>query len=164
MSTNIDDAEYKNALIIRQEFNESAAEFVQSVLIRGGCRRGFAMRAHRPGNEPQSANQQYQHHQRLEQSRGLKIDMHIGDHAGQDKERTRGGEQPSNGAAAVKEQNGNAEQQRDQRNAKTIGAPETPVRTHDGNLVGDEIAADAGHNKAHHKFAQAAGRAANIGH
>ena len=78
------------------------------------------MRAHRLGNESESTDQQNQHDQRMEQSRGLKIDMHVGDYAGQDKERAGCGKQPSNSAAAVKEQNGNAEQQRDQRDAKLL--------------------------------------------
>jgi len=122
------------------------------------------MRAHGLGNQPQSADQQDQHDQRMEQRGGLEVDMHIGDYAGQDKQRAGGGEQPSDGAAPVEEQDGNAEQQRNQRDAKAISAPEAPVRAHDGDLVGDQIAANAGHDKAQRKFAQASGRAANIGH
>ena len=122
------------------------------------------MRAHGPRDQSQSAYHENQHHQRMEQRRGQEIDMHVGDYAGQDKQRAGGGEQPSDRAAAVEEQDGNAEQQRNQRDAKTISAPEAPVRANDSDLVGNKIAANAGHDKAQRKFAQASGRAANIGH
>jgi hypothetical protein len=122
------------------------------------------MRAHGPRDQSQSADQQDQHDEGMKESGRLKIDMHVGDHASQDEQRPGGGEQPSDFAVAVEEQDTNAEQQRNKRDAKAVSAPEAPVRAHHGDLVGDQVSADAGHDEAEGEFAQAAGRAANVAH
>ena len=129
-------------------------------LFRGGP----AMRAHGFGDQPQSAHQQDEHEQGIEKRLRPEIDVHVGDYAGQDEQRSGGGEQPSDRAAPVEKQDGHAEQQRNERDAEAVGASETPVRAYDGHLVGDQVSADTGHHKAQNEFSQAAGRAANIAH
>jgi hypothetical protein len=52
------------------------------------------MRPQGAGNHRQAAHQQNQHDQRIEQARWLKVDVEVGDYAGQDEERTARGEQP----------------------------------------------------------------------
>lgn len=65
---------------------------------------------------------------RVVEKRGLlKVDVHVGDHAGQNKEGAGHGEHPSDGAATVKKENCHAEQQRDEGDAKAVRAPERPV-------------------------------------
>ena len=84
------------------------------------------MRAHGLGDQPQPSHQQDQHDQCIGKRLRPEVDMHVGDYSGQDKQRAGGREQPSDHAAPVVEQDGHAQQQRDERDAKAIGAPETP--------------------------------------
>src|SRR5450432_4547099 len=100
----------------------------------------------------------------MEERGRLKVNVHVRDHAGQNEESAGGGEQPSDGAAAVEEKDTHAEQQRYERDTEAVGAPETPVRAEDGDLVGDKVTANAGHDEADGEFAQATGRAANVIH
>ena len=60
------------------------------------------MRTHGFGDQPQSANQQDQHNQGIEKRLRPEIDVHVGDHAGQDEQRPGGGEQPSDGLRPLK--------------------------------------------------------------
>src|SRR5947209_5810708 len=121
------------------------------------------MGAHGAGDQAQAADQQHQHDQRMKERGGLEVNMHVGDYAGQNEERAGNSEQPSDGAASIEEQNSYTEQQRNERNAEAIGAPETPVGAHDRHLVGNEISADAHHDKADEEFTQSARGAAYIG-
>ena len=121
------------------------------------------MRAHRAGDQAQASDQQHQHDQRMKECGRLEIDMHVSDYTGQDEEGSGDGEQPSDGAAAVEEQNPYTEEQRDERDAKTVGAPETPVGADYRDLIRNQVAADADHNEADEEFTQTAWSAAYIG-
>ena len=112
------------------------------------------MRLHRARDEAETSHEQNQHHERIEKARRLKIDVHVGDHARQNEKRPRGGEQPPDDAAAVPEQNGDAEQQREQGDAEGVGAPEAPTRPDHAHLIGQKIAPNASHGEAHQEFAE----------
>ncbi|MGZ4888021.1 MAG: hypothetical protein ACXWBH_02500 [Candidatus Angelobacter sp.] len=81
------------------------------------------MRAHGSCDQPQPSDQQDKHDESVEEGGGLKVNMHVGDHASQDEQRARGGEHPSDLAAPVEEQDSDAEQQRNKRNAEAVGSP-----------------------------------------
>ena len=121
------------------------------------------MGAHGAGDQAQTSHQQNQHHDGVKERGRLEIDMHVGDDTGQDEEGSGYGEQPSDSAAAVEEQNPHAEEQRDERDAEAVAAPEAPVRTHYRNLIRNQVAADADHNEADEEFTQTAGGAAYVG-
>lgn len=115
-----------------------------------------------PGNQPNAADQQDQHYQRVEKAGRLKINMHVGNHPGQNEERTAYGKHPSDDAAAPPEQNANAKQHWDQRDTETVCAPQVPVGTYDAHLVGKQVSAYARHGAANQKFAQPTGGSAHV--
>jgi len=64
----------------------------------------------RAGDKAEAADQQDQNHESVEERGRLKIKVHFGEDASQDKERPGAGEQPAGHAAAIPDQQGNAEQ------------------------------------------------------
>ena len=50
--------------------------------------RRLTSRQQRPRDQPEAADQQDQHHQRMEQRRRLKIDVQIREHPGDDEQRS----------------------------------------------------------------------------
>src|SRR5271165_4308353 len=103
------------------------------------------MRPERSRNQDQPTDQQNQHHHGVEQAGGLKINVHVGDDARENKQRSSDGQQPSDDALAVPEQNPDAEQHGQKCDAETAASPKTPVRTYYAYLMRDEEASNAGH-------------------
>ena len=116
----------------------------------------------RTRDQSQPSYEQDQHDHGIEQTRGLKVDVHVGDDARENEQRACNGKEPSDDALAIPEKNRYADQHGQQRDAETAAAPETPVRPNHGDLVGDEKASDAGHGEAKQKLAQPAGGSADI--
>src|SRR5579872_21054 len=82
-----------------------------------------AMRQQSPGDQTKAADEQDKHHQRVEQTRSLKIYVHVGDHSSQNKESAANRKYPSNDGAAAPEQNTHAKQHWDQRDTEAICTP-----------------------------------------
>jgi len=121
-----------------------------------------AMRSQRSRDQDQPTDQQDQHHHGIEQTRRLEIDMQVSDDASEDEQRSSHREQPSDGALAVPEKNADAEQHRQERDAKTAASPKAPVGAHDADLVRDEEASDASHRKTEQKDAETARCSADV--
>lgn len=113
-------------------------------------------------DQSDSADEQNQHHERVEKAGRLKIDVQISDHAGKDEERAANREQPSDLAAAAEKEDGNTKEQRYEGDAETVCTPQIPVRTLNAYLIRQQIAANAGHNESDQKLAHAAGRTTHI--
>src|SRR6266851_5569365 len=56
-----------------------------------------------------ATNEQNEHHERIEQARRLKINVHVHNHAGEDEKRTPSREQPTEYASAAPEKHGDAD-------------------------------------------------------
>src|ERR1035437_6096590 len=124
--------------------------------------RASVLRAEGARNQTQAPGEQDQHDHGIEEAGGLKIDVQVGDHAGQNEERPAGGEQPPDGVAPAKEQDADADQHWQKGDAESIGAVKAPIGTADQNLVGEEVASHAGHGETEQKAAQASRRAADV--
>ena len=111
----------------------------------------------RTGDQSQAPNEQDEHHQGVEQAGRLKINVHVGDYAGEDEERAADSENPSHRAPALPEQNCDSKQHGNQRDSKAVCPPHVPIRTDDAHLIGKQISANAGHGATNQKFAQTSG-------
>jgi hypothetical protein len=121
-----------------------------------------SMRAHRAGDHAQAADQQHQHDDGVEQAGRLKIDVHVGDHAGDDEQRAGRREQPADHAPAIEEQQPDADQHRDQGNAEGTSAIEAPVRSAYRDLIRQQVSTETCHGEAEEEMSDAAGRAAHV--
>src|ERR1035438_6872432 len=113
-------------------------------------------------NQPQSARQQDQHDQRIEQAGRLKIDVQVGNHAGQNKKRSAAGQQPPDGIVSAKKQDADADQHGHQGDAESVAAVKVPVGTSYHHLIGQEVASYTRHGEAKQKAAQASRGAADV--
>ena len=102
----------------------------------------------RARDERQSTDQEHQHQDGIKETGRLEIDVHVGNYAGQDKQRTAHGQYPAESASSIEEDDSEPEQHRDERNTERITAPEIPIRSHHVHLVGEEISSDASHGEA----------------
>lgn len=91
--------------------------------------------AHGARNQSQSTSQQHQHGDGIEKAGRLKIDVHVGQHAGENEKCTGNGEQPANGAASIEEKQADPEDHGQECYAECIGSPEAPIGTRDRYLV-----------------------------
>lgn len=118
---------------------------------------------HQPaGNQSEPTDQQNEHHQRVKKAGWLKVDTHVGDHAGENEKRSAHCQHPSNDASPLPEQNAHAEQQRDQGDAKTIRSPQVPVGAHHADLIGNQVSSHARHGAANQELGQSTGRSPNV--
>ena len=80
---------------------------IRSVNFFGGsreCRPGLtSMRDHRAGDQAESSDDQNQHDDRVEQTGWLKVDVQIGNHACQNKQKAAGREYPPDNASPIPE-------------------------------------------------------------
>src|SRR6266480_4583987 len=82
----------------------------------------MGMRAQGAGDEPESADKEDQHDEGVEKTSGAKIDVHVGEHAREDEERTCKSENPARCAATVPEEQTHAEKHGDQGHAESVRA------------------------------------------
>ena len=110
----------------------------------------------RAGDQPEPADQQDQHDESVEQSRRLKVDVHVGDHSCQDKKCSARSKQPAENVSSIPKENADPEQHRKQRNSESVGTVETPIGTDYVHLVREKIASDTSHHEADQKLAKTA--------
>ena len=120
------------------------------------------MRAQRAGDEAKSADKEDQHDEGVEKTSGAKIDVHVGEHARENEERTCKSENPAGCAATVPEEQTHAEKHGDQGDAESVRAEKAPKGTDNADLIGQEVAPQATHDDADQEMAQAAGSATDI--
>ena len=70
---------------------------------------------------------------------------------------------PPDSAPAVEEDDGEAEQHRNERNTEGISAPEVPIGADHADLVGQQVPSDASHGEAHEEVPETSGRATHVG-
>ena len=93
------------------------------------------MRLNPSRDESKSTYKQNQHHDRAEEAYWPKIDMQVRDDSGKDEKRAGDGKNPPGNASAFPKQKANTEKHGQQTNPKSVLAMESPVRTHNRNLV-----------------------------
>ena len=93
------------------------------------------VRLERTCNQSQSTYEQDEHHKSIEKAGWLEIDMHVGEDAAEDEQRSTEGQEPSNHALAVPKQNGHTKKQRQKSDSEPVAPPETPVRADDTYLM-----------------------------
>ncbi|MGA2218784.1 MAG: hypothetical protein ABSG51_11900 [Terracidiphilus sp.] len=113
------------------------------------------MRLNASGNESKPSNKQHEHHYRVKEARGTEIDMEIGDYAGKNEEGASYGEEPTSNASASPEENTDAKKHWQERNAECVFTIEVPVGTQDGNLIDQQVSANAGHRETQDKMTEA---------
>src|SRR5258707_607861 len=113
-------------------------------------------------DQPESSDEQYQHDERIEKGRRLEIDVHVGDHAGQNDERASQTQQSSDKASAVPKQNPDTDQHGQECDTESVCTVKAPVRADHTYLIRKEISADTGHGEADQEVAEAAGGPANV--
>jgi len=116
------------------------------------------------GDQAEAADEQDQHHQGVEEAGALEIDVHVGDHAGEDEERAGNGEKPADEAATVPEEQAHPEEHGHQRDTKRVRSVKTPVGARYAHLVRKKVAAQTNHDESERESAKPARRAANISH
>ena len=95
-----------------------------------------ALRApQRARDEPQAAEQQPEHHDRVEQRGLAEVDVHVHEDARQDDRGADAGQQPAHDRPAVVEQERDPDQEREQRQAESAVLPEPPERRRDLDLI-----------------------------
>src|SRR5207253_1220493 len=97
------------------------------------------MRSQRAGNDPEPANQQHQHHNGVEQSGGLKVDMHVSNHASQDEKRAACGKHPADCAFSIPEKDRDTEKHRNESDSEGVRAVEAPVWTNHAYLIREQV-------------------------
>ena len=120
------------------------------------------MRAQRAGDEAKSADKEDQHDEGVEKTSGAKIDVHVGENARENEERTCKSENPAGCAATVPEEQTHAEKHGDQGDAESVRAEKAPKGTDNADLIGQEVAPQATHDDADQEMAQAAGSATDV--
>ena len=125
-------------------------------------RSGTGTRVEGTGDEAESANEQDQHDQSIEEAGGPKIDVHVGEHAREDEEGTGEGKNPAGRATTIPEKETYPEKHGDQRDSKGVSAEKTPEGTDNTDLIGEEVSANAGHDDAEQEMAEAAGSATDV--
>lgn len=120
------------------------------------------MGAQGAGDEAETADEQDQHDERIEEAGGAKVDAHIGEDAGKDEEGSGEGKNPAGDAAGVPEKKANAEEQRQESDAEGVGAEKAPEGADHADLIGEEVSAEAGHDDAEKEMAEAAGSATDV--
>jgi len=120
------------------------------------------MRPNRARDQSEAAKQQYQHHNRVKETRWLKIDMHVGNHAGKYEDRTGNGKQPAKRVPPAPEKNAHAKQHRKQGDPKSVRAVKVPIGAGYAHLIGQEVSSKASHNETNHEMAKATCRSSNI--
>jgi hypothetical protein len=120
------------------------------------------MGAEGAGDEADAADEEDKHDESIEKTGGAKIDTHVGKHAREDEESASDGKNPAGGAAAVPEEQADAEEQGDQSDAEGVGAEEAPKGTDNADLIGEEVSAEASHDDADQEMAEAAGGATDV--
>src|SRR5258708_384796 len=123
-------------------------------------RRGMGAKG--AGNKAESAYEQDQHDESVEETSGAKIDVHVGEDARQYEEGTGDGEKPPRRATTVPEEKPYDEKHGNQSESKGVRAEKAPKGTGNTDLVGQEVPPEAGHDYAGHEMAEAAWCAANI--
>ena len=98
------------------------------------------MRAQGAGDEAKSADKEDQHDEGVEKTSGAKIDVHVGEHARENEERTCKSENPAGCAATVPEEQTHAEKHGDQGDAESVRAEKAPKGTDNADLIGQEVA------------------------
>src|SRR5271165_3004055 len=94
----------------------SASGFSAACLLA----RHLAVRLEAASNQAESANEENQHHDGVEEAERLEIDMEIGNDAGENKERAGNGEKPPGDAAPAPEQDADAEEHGQEGDSKSI--------------------------------------------
>ena len=102
------------------------------------------MRQDAARDEPETANEQHQHHNGVEEAQWPEEDVQIGKNSGEAEE------QP------------NAEEHGQKRDSEGVFAVEIPIGAHHGNLIDQQVSANANHDEAQQKMTEAAGRSACV--
>lgn len=120
------------------------------------------MRQDAARDEPETANEQHQHHNGVEEAQWPEEDVQIGKNSGEDEESAGDGQNPSNDAPAAPEEQPNAEEHGQKRDSEGVFAVEIPIGAHHGNLIDQQVSANANHDEAQQKMTEAAGRSACV--
>jgi hypothetical protein len=114
----------------------------------------------RAGHQSKPRREQSQHHNDVEQTRVLKVDLKIGENAYKDDHGSAAGENPSGYRAAIEEQKSQPDHQRKKRQPESVRSPPAPVAAGDLYLVHYQVAACDREREAKDKQAEPARSAA----
>jgi hypothetical protein len=113
------------------------------------------MRLNASGDKSKASHKQHEHHYCVKEARGTEIDMEIGDNTGKNEEGASDGKEPSGNTSASPEENADAKEHWQERNAECVFTIEVPVGTQDGNLIDQQVSANAGHRETQDKMTEA---------
>lgn len=114
------------------------------------------MRSERAEDETDPAREKYEHNDRSEQARRLKIYTQVHYDPGEDDQDSDTQQQPTNHRLAVEEQDADTNNQRDQRETEHVVTADGPETTEHHNSVRQHVTAGYCHCESKKEFANAA--------
>ncbi len=118
--------------------------------------RSRRLRLQRPCNEAEPAREEHQHHQRVEQARGLDVDAQVRQDPEKDDQGPPRREDPAEPAPAVVEERPRPHDEGQEREAERVPAEDAPEAGGHGHALGEEVGAPDGHGEANEELGDAA--------